>query len=421
MSAAGGGGATGASGKRRVVVTGIGLASPIGHDLPTAVAALRDGRHGIVAMPEWADVQGLATRLAGLAKDVPFGDWPRKKVRSMGRVALLATYATEQALKDAGLEQDLHSIPDIGLAYGSTHGSSTAQEEFCRTLFARNGLRGIPSTSYLKFMSNTCVVNLAHFFGIRGRVIATCAACTSGSNAIGYGFEAIRDGELDIMLCGGAEEMHFTHAAVFDILYATSRHYNDRPGAGSRPFDVDRDGLVVAEGACTFVLEEAERARRRGARIHGEVIGFGTSCDGQHVTQPSPEGMAAAMRNALADARVAPEDVDYINAHATSTDIGDLAESQATLQVFGDRVPISSTKGHTGHTLGACGALESAFCLAMMNDGFLAPNRNLDKPDPRCAPLRYVRETSEARDLRITMNNNFAFGGINTSLVFRRA
>jgi len=411
-----------ATDRRRVVVTGIGLTSPIGHDLATAVAALREGRHGIVAMPEWAEVQGLSTRLAGLAKDVPFGDWPRKKIRSMGRVALLATYATEQALRDAGLPEDLRSIPDIGLAYGSTHGSSSAQEEFCRTLFARNGLRGIPSSSYLKFMSNTCVVNLAHFFGVQGRVMATCSACTSGSNAIGYGFEAIRDGALDIMLCGGAEEMHFTHAAVFDILYATSRHYNDRPGAGSRPFDADRDGLVVAEGACTFVLEEAERAQARGARIHGEVIGFGTSCDGQHVTQPAPEGMAAAMRNALADARLAPEDVDYVNAHATATDIGDVAESQATMQVFGDRVPISSTKGHTGHTLGACGALESAFCLAMMNEGFIAPTRNLDRPDPRCAPLRYVRsDAAQAPDLKITMNNNFAFGGINTSLIFRRA
>jgi 3-oxoacyl-[acyl-carrier-protein] synthase II len=402
-------------------VTGIGLASPIGNDLRSATAALREGRHGIVAMPEWAEVQGLSTRLAGLAKDVPFTNYPRKKTRSMGRVALLATYATEQALKDAGLELDLTSMRDVGLAYGSTHGSSTAQEEFCRTLFARNGLRGIPSTSYLKFMSNTCVINLASFFGIQGRVISTCSACTSGSNAIGYGFEAIRDGQLDVMICGGAEEMHFTHAAVFDILYATSRRYNDRPGEGSRPFDADRDGLVVAEGACTFVLEEEQRARRRGAHIHGEVIGFGTSCDGQHVTQPSADGMATAMSNALASAGIASGDVDYINAHATATDIGDVTESQATLQVFGDKVPISSTKGHTGHTLGACGALESAFCLAMMNEGFLAPTLNLDKPDPRCAPLRYLRkETIDAPDLHIMMNNNFAFGGINTSLLYRR-
>ena len=234
---------------RRVVVTGIGIASPLGNDLPTAVAALREGRHGIVPMPEWAEVQGLSTRLAGVAKDVPFDGYPRKKTRSMGRVALLATYATERALAEAGIGPDLRSLPDIGLAYGSTHGSSSAQEEFCRALFTRNGMRGIPSTSYLKIMSNTCVVNLANFFGIQGRVISTCSACTSSSNAIGYGFEAIRAGQLDVMVCGGAEEMHFTHAVVFDILYATSRHFNDRPGEASRPFDEGRDGLVVAEGA----------------------------------------------------------------------------------------------------------------------------------------------------------------------------
>ncbi len=406
---------------RRVVITGIGIASPLGNDLPTAVAALREGRHGIVPMPEWAEIQGLSTRLAGVAKNVPFDGYPRKKTRSMGRVALLATYATERALADAGIGPDLTSMPDVGLAYGSTHGSSTAQEEFCRTLFTRNGMRGIPSTSYLKIMSNTCVVNLANFFGIQGRVISTCSACTSASNAIGYGFEAIRAGQLDVMVCGGAEEMHFTHAVVFDILYAASRHFNDRPGEASRPFDEARDGLVVAEGAATLVLEEEERARKRGAHIHGEVIGFGTSCDGQHVTQPSADGMAKAMKNALDDARVAPDQVDYVNAHATATDIGDIAESQATLQVFGDRVPISSTKGHTGHTLGACGGLESAFCLAMMNGDFLVPTKNLEKPDPRCAPLRYLRnETIDVKNMNIVMNNNFAFGGINTSLLFRR-
>jgi 3-oxoacyl-[acyl-carrier-protein] synthase II len=405
---------------RRVVVTGMGMTSPIGNDLATSTAALRAGRHGIVTMPEWDAVQGLQTRLAGVVRDLTL-EYPRKKVRSMGRVALLATYATERAVADAGLDPELVRSPDVGLAYGSTHGSSSAQEEFCRSLFARNGVQGIPSSSYLKFMSNTCAVNLAQFFGIRGRVISTCSACTSASHAIGYGYEAIRAGHHELMLCGGAEEMHFTHAAIFDILYATSRHYNDRPGEGSRPFDSARDGLVVAEGAATLVLESEEHARRRGARVHGEVIGFGTSCDGQHVTMPSPEGMAAAMGKALADAGLTPGDVDYINAHATATEAGDIAESQATMQVFGDRVPVSSTKGHTGHTLGACGALESAFCLSMMNEGFLAPTRNLVTPDPRCAPLNYLRgEAVAAPNLKIMMNNNFAFGGINTSLLFRR-
>jgi 3-oxoacyl-[acyl-carrier-protein] synthase II len=405
---------------RRVVVTGIGLASPVGNDLPTAMASLRAGRHGIVTVPEWASIQSLTTRLAGVCKDVPL-EYPRKRVRSMGRVALLATYATERAIADAGLTADEVSSPKVGMAYGSTHGSSSALEGFCRSLFERGGLQGIASSAYLKFMSNTCAVNLAQFFGIRGRVISTCSACTSASHAIGYGYEAIRAGHHDLMVCGGAEEMHFSHAAIFDILYATSTHFNDRPGEGSRPFDSARDGLVVAEGAGTIILESEERARARGAHVHGEVIGFGTSCDGQHVTMPSPEGMAASMNNALADAGITAADVDYINAHATATEAGDIAESQATMAVFGDRVPISSTKGHTGHTLGACGALESAFCLSMMNQGFLVPTRNLTNPDPRCAPLNYLRgEPIDAPNLEVMMNNNFAFGGINTSLIFRR-
>jgi 3-oxoacyl-[acyl-carrier-protein] synthase II len=408
------------SGGQRVVVTGIGLASPIGHDLATVTAALRASRHGIVTMPAWSAIPSLRTRLAAIARDVPFADYPRKKVRSMGRVALLSTYATEHAIADAGL--DLAALPpnDVGLAYGSTHGSSSAQEEFCRALFA-SGLQGIPSTSYLKFMSNTCVVNLAQYFQIRGRVIATCSACTSGSHAIGYGYEAIRAGHQDVMLCGGAEEMHFSHAAVFDILFATSTHHNEHPEASPRPFDADRDGLVVGEGATTLILESEEHARRRGARVYGEVIGFGTSCDGQHVTMPSAEGMAASMQNALDDARIDAAAVDYVNAHATATDAGDVAESHATLKVLGPEVPISSTKGHTGHTLGACGALESAFCLSFMREGFVPETRNLQKPDPRCAPLRYVLgQPMEVKRLDITMNNNFAFGGINTSLLFRR-
>jgi 3-oxoacyl-[acyl-carrier-protein] synthase II len=406
---------------RRVVVTGIGLASPIGYTLAAATEALARGRHGIVTMPQWAAISGLGTRLAALARDVPIADYPRKKVRSMGRVALLATYATEQAVRDSGLDLDVISSNAVGLAYGSTHGSSSAQEDFCRNLFERGGLRGIASSAYLKFMSNTCAVNLAQFFGIRGRVMSTCSACTSGSHAIGYGYEAIRQGHHDLMVCGGAEEMHFSHAAIFDILYATSTHYNDQPDASPRPFDAARDGLVVGEGAATLILESYERARQRDARIHGEVIGFGTTCDGQHVTMPSVEGMATAMDQALVSAGIGPGEVDYVNAHGTATEAGDIAESQATLNVLGPRVPISSTKGHTGHTLGACGALESAFCLIMMRDGFVAPTRNLVDVDPRCADLDYVRgEPRSAPRLDITMNNNFAFGGINTSLLFRK-
>jgi 3-oxoacyl-[acyl-carrier-protein] synthase II len=214
--------------------------------------------------------------------------------------------------------------------------------------------------------------------------------------------------------------MHALHAGVFDIMFATSTRFNDRPEASPRPFDRDRDGLVVGEGAGTLVLEEFEHARRRGARIHAELIGYGTNCDGTHVTSPSAAGMAGAMQLALADARIAPERIDYVNAHGTATELGDIAESQATLQVLGPSVPISSTKGHTGHTLGACGAIEAVFAIAMIQGGFIAPTRNLDALDERCAALNYVVREPVAGRLEVVMSNNFAFGGINTSLILRR-
>jgi 3-oxoacyl-[acyl-carrier-protein] synthase II len=265
-------------------------------------------------------------------------------------------------------------------------------------------------------MSHTTAANLAIYYGITGRVISTCAACVSSSQAIGAGYEAIRAGVQDVMICGGAEELHFSHAAIFDIMYATSRR-NDAPGLTPRPFDKDRDGLVIGEGAGCFVLESYERARARGANIHAEILGYGTNCDGTHVTNPSAEGMAGAMRLALEDAALDGARIDYVNAHATATEVGDIAESLATAKVLGTEVPISSTKSFTGHTLGACGAVEAAFCVAMMREGWLAPNRTLDAVDPRCAPLHYLGKEARQAAPRITMSNNFAFGGINTSLI----
>jgi len=405
---------------RRVVITGVGLTSPIGNSLAEVSASLREGRHGIVQMPEWSRIENLLTRLAGEVKGIDLEQWPRKKVRSMGRVSLLATYATEQAVQDAGLEPGVLESGDVGLAYGSTHGSSSALEQFCRTIFQNNSLRGLPSSAYLKFMSHTTAANLALFYGLQGRVVTTCSACVSASQGIGYGYEAVKYGMQEVMICGGAEELHFVHAGVFDIMYATSTRYNDRPDLSPRPFDRERDGLVVGEGAGTFVLESLERATKRGAKIYGEVLGYGTNCDGTHVTSPSVHGMADAMRRALRDAKISPEQIDYINAHATATDVGDICESTAVMDVLGDRVPISSTKGFTAHTLGACGAIEAAFCLAAMHDRFLPPNKNLDEVDPRCAPLAYVRGAPREARPTIVMSNNFAFGGINTSLIFQK-
>ncbi|MFW5921614.1 MAG: beta-ketoacyl-ACP synthase [Polyangiales bacterium] len=409
------------SGRRRVAITGLGLATPIGHTLDAVRDALTAGRHGIRPQPDWDRHEELLTRLGASVEGLDLARWPRKTIRTMGRVARLAAHATEEAVADAGLESHVVQSGRTGLAYGSTHGSSAALERFALTLETPNALLGLGSAGYLQFMSHTCAVNLATFLGIRGRVLTTCSACVSGSQALGLGYETIRYGIQDVMICGGAEELHYVSTGVFDVLQATSTKYNAEPDASPRPFDRDRDGLVVGEGAGTLVLEEWERAKKRGAPIYGEIIGFGTSCDGTHVTAPSSDGMAMAMRHALEDAELSPEDVGYINAHATGTEVGDRGESRATWSVFGESVPVSSTKGHTGHTLGASGAIEAAFSLVMMREGFLASNRNLDTPDPECASLDYVRgDVREARP-RVVMSNNFAFGGINTSLLVRAA
>lgn len=403
--------------RQRVVITGVGLSTPIGGGLDEVSSALREGRHGIQRCPEWSAIDGLQTRLVARVEDPALLTFPRKSTRSVGRLGLLALLATERAVEGARLDREGLRDGRHGVAYGSTHGSSEALEAFCRKVFTTNSLAGVSGAAYLKFMSHTAVANLAQHYGIRGRAVSTCAACVSGSVAVGTGFELVRAGVQDVMLCGGAEEAHFVPAAVFDTMFATSRAFNDRPELSPRPFDDARDGLVVGEGATTLVLEPLDRARARGATVLAEVLGYGASCDGTHVTAPDPEGMRLAMDLALRDAGLVPDDIDYVNAHATGTEVGDIAESAATAAVFGDRVPVSSTKGHTGHTLGACGAMELAFCLAMMRDGFIAPTRNLDRVDPRCAPLDYVMGPPRDFAPRVVMSNNFAFGGLNTSVI----
>jgi len=307
----------------------------------------------------------------------------------------------------------------VGISYGSSAGSPKAIGDFGRMLQFKT-TEGINATTYIRMMSHTTVANISVFFGICGRVITTSSACTSSSQGIGYAYETIKNGKQLAMIAGGAEELDPTAAAVFDTLFATSTR-NDTPELTPRPFDADRDGLVLGEGGCTFILEEREHALARGARIHAEIIGYGTNCDGLHVTQPNPETMQVAMRLALADAHLDPSAIRYINAHGTATDHGDVAESHATHALFGRTIPISSLKSYMGHTLGACGALEAWMSVMMMNEGWFAPTINLGRIDPRCAELDYIRDQPRAIETDHVMSNNFAFGGINTSLIFRRA
>jgi len=404
---------------KRVVVTGIGGITPLGHDWTTIQARLRQFRNAVRRMHEWDYFDALNGRLGCPVDDfsVP-SNWSRKHVRSMGRVAQLAVAASERALVDAGLLGN----PDItdgrmGVAYGSSGGSIEPAKTIGRML-ETGSMQGVTATSYIQMMAHTTAVNVGVFFGLKGRIITTSSACTSGSQAIGYGYEAIQHGKQTLMLCGGAEELSGPGAAVFDTLFATSTR-NDTPQVTPRPFDAKRDGLVVGEGATTLVLEEYEHAIARGASIYAEIVGFGTNSDGQHITQPTRETMAAAMRMALVDADLPPAAIGYVSAHGTATDRGDVAESHATADVLGTGVPISSMKSYVGHTLGACGAMEAWWAIEMMRGGWFAPTINLETPDPECAPLDYL--TGEGREIRTgyVMNNNFAFGGINTSLVFK--
>jgi 3-oxoacyl-[acyl-carrier-protein] synthase II len=393
---------------------------PLGQDWPTVRDALRTSRSGVSVVPEWSVYAGLNTRLGGRVDGFTVPEhYPRKSTRAMGRVALLATRASELALADAGLlGSSVVSDGSTGVAYGSTSGSPPAMAVYARQFLA-DSIKGIAATDYIQFMSHTCAANLAVFFGITGRLVPTCSACTSGSQGIGYGYEAIRTGRQRVMVAGGAEELHPIDAAVFDIMYATSTR-NDEPSRTPRPFDRGRDGLVVAEGAATLVLEDLAHAQARGARIHAEIVGFGTNCDGRHITNPDARGMRRVIELALEDAELAPGQIGYVNAHGTATKLGDIAESHATHAVFGGGVPVSSVKGFMGHTLGACGALESWITIQMMREGWVASTLNLDEVDPECAPLDYVMHGPRELPVEYAVSNNFAFGGVNTSLVFRR-
>lgn len=406
---------------RRVVVTGIGGVTALGNDWPTIRENLLAGRTGIRTMsPEWDRFEGVNTRLAAPVMDFSVDNhWPRKKTRTMGVVARMAVYASEAALGDAGLLDDpVLKGGRTGAAYGSSFGSPDAVLGFYE-LKMNGASKHLNATTYIQMMSHTALVNIGLFFGITGRVIPTSSACTSGSQAIGYAAEAIRWGKADVMIAGGAEELDITDSAVFDTLYATSTR-NDTPHLSPRPYDRDRDGLVIGEGAATLILEEYERAKARGARIYAEIAGFGTNSDGAHVTQPQAETMEMALRLALEDANLPPEAIGFVSGHGTATEWGDIAETQATGAVFGPRIPIHSLKSYFGHSLGACGGIEAWLGIEMMREGWFCPTANLKNVDERCAPLDYVMAEPRRLETEYLMSNNFAFGGINTSLILKR-
>ena len=404
---------------KRVVVTGMAGVTSLGNDWDSILRAVQEKRTGIRRMPAWDVYTDMNTRLAGPVLDfVPSAHFTRKNTRSMGRVALMATVAAERSLQDAALiDHPVLKSGRAGVAFGSCTGSTDSVRDFGLMLTNQN-TRGINANSYIRMMAHTAPVNVALYFGLKGRVLPTSSACTSGSMSIGQAYEAIKYGHQSVMLAGGAEELCPSEAAVFDTLFATSTR-NDVPHLTPRPYDRARDGLVIGEGAGCLILEELQFAQQRGAHIHAEVVGYGSNSDGAHVTQPEAETMGIAMQLALDDAGVAASAIGYINGHGTATEHGDIAETQAARRVLG-RKPISSLKSYFGHTLGACGAVESWLTIEMMNRDSYLPTANLTEVDERCGELDYLQDEPRRMQHEYTMSNNFAFGGINTSLIFRR-
>lgn len=405
---------------RRVVVTGMGITSPLGSTVKSAFDRLKKYENCIEHWDRLDEYERLNTSLGSFVSgfEVP-EHFTRKVRRTMGNVSLMATVTAEEALRDAGLlGDDIITNGRTGVSYGSSTGSLDAVLDFYSMCIDKE-VKLLNSGSYIKMMPQTAAVNISLYFKTHGRLIPTSTACTSGAMGIGYAYEAIKDGYADVMISGGAEEIHPTQVGVFDTLYATSSK-NDTPKLTPSPFDKNRDGLVIGEGAGTLILEEYERAKARGAKIYAEIAGFATNTDGTHITNPNKDMMAEVMRQSLNCAGVSAKEIGYVNAHGTGTVNGDIAESLATETVFGQNIPISTIKSYTGHTLGACGAIEAILSIEMMNNKWFAPTLNLNELDENCGQLDYIIKEGRIIDTEYVMTNNFAFGGINTSIILKR-
>ena len=385
--------------------------------MKTVERALREGRSGIRHVPEYAEL-GLRSCVAGIPDVDTEPAIDRKLRRFMGDASLYAYHAMRRAVADSALEPALVSHPRTGLIVGSGVGSPYEHVMAADNL-RKFGLAKVPPYAVPRVMGNTTSACLSTAFGIQGISYSLASACATSAHSIGNATDLIRFGKQDIVFAGGAEEVKWTSTALFDAMGVLSTAFNDE--TASRPFDAGRDGFVIAGGAAILVLEELEHARQRGATIHGEVVGYGACCDGVNMVSPSPEGAARAMRLALAEAEAAADTrVDYINAHATSTRLGDLSELNAIREVFNDDIPaISSTKGLSGHSIAATAAQEAVYSLLMLNRGFIAACANVTDLDQECAGLPIVLACEERR-IDVVMSNSFGFGGTNACLIFRR-
>ena len=406
----------------RVVLTGLGAITPVGNDVKTTWENLIAGRSGVARIATF-DPSNLATQIAAQVKGFdPKDHFDVKEARRLERFVQFATVAAREAIADAHLEINAQNCEKIAVVIGSGVGGAMSVVEQNRILETR-GARRVSPFMIPMILVDTAPANVAIEFGIKGPNLAVVSACSTGGNAIGEAAEMIRRGDVDAVICGGTEAcLAPVVFAGFNAMGALSTR-NDAPEQACRPFDATRDGFVMGEGAGIMVLENAARARARGARVYGELIGYGTSADAVHYAAPDAEGegIGRSMRWALQRAKIEPRAVDYINAHGTGTKLNDAIETRAIKQVFGEharQIPVSSTKSMIGHTLGAAGALEAIFCVKALQEQILPPTINYTTPDPEC-DLDYVPNVARRKEIRVAMSNSIGLGGHNSCLVFR--
>lgn len=404
----------------KVYITGMGVITSLGNDVETVFSSLKEGRSGIKHFPEWANYNGLHTHLGAPAHDYDISKLSRHVRRAMSRMSEMGAVAAMQALTQAGLTPgESLNQSRTNLIMGSTSGSPFTMEAYFKKLIEKGGPEGQVSTSFFKVMNHSLAANVAASLDYNGALLAPSSACSTSTQAMIMGWELISSGQYDLVIAGGADELHFMSAAIFDIVQAASRNYNDRPTEASRPFDKDRDGLVVSEGAAVVVMESERFMKARQGQPLAEVLGGAYFCDSTHMSQSSSPTMIKTMTEALKRANRNAVDVGYVNAHATGTTHGDEEEIKAIREVFGSETPVSSLKGHFGHTLAACGTLEVIASIKMMQEGVLIPTRNLKSVAPECEGVRHLQNLTRA-STNVVLSNNFAFGGMNTSLLISK-
>ncbi|MCP4629456.1 MAG: 3-oxoacyl-ACP synthase [bacterium] len=408
--------------KRRVVITACSAITPIGHGKDEIIRHLAEGISGVKKL-KTDDLlsKHIHSGVFGTVDYTIDYDFKRLYRKTMGPVAYYACQVAKEVLANSGLDNEFITSGKLGVAFGSTHGSPTVQREIYKSFFSdsRSSFSSIGAVDYLKSMVHTTAVNITKMFGITGRVISSSTACTTSSQSIGFGYEMVKYGMQDAMLCGGADEYDTTTVAVFDNLLACSTEFNDTPHLTPRPFDEKRDGLVVGEGAGAVLLEEYESAKKRGATILAEIIGFSCNNNGGDLILPNKDGITQTIKLGLKDAAISADSVDFVSAHATATKMGDAIEAQATGKVYRDSPVVSGLKSYMGHTMGSCGAIETIISIYLMEEGFIAPTLNLDKIDERCTMIRHAQHLIET-DIRTAAIQNFAFGGVNTCLIIKK-